>query len=66
MQVGQVFRFWIFLKSASRLLPDGCVGLEIFSCRCDFRVFQLELDILGTENIEIGSVGTKLQLFEVG
>ena len=66
VQVGQVPGLGIFLKSASRLLPDGWVGLEIFGCRCDFRAFQLELDILGTKNIEIGSVGTKLQLYEVG
>ena len=58
--------FEIFLKFASRLVPDGWVELKISGCRCHFRTFQLELDILGTKNFEIGSVVKKLQLFEVG
>ena len=58
--------FTIFLKFASRLVPDGWVELKISGCRYYFWTFQLELDTLSTKNIEIGSVGTKLQLFEVG
>ena len=61
---GQVVRFVIFLKFASRLVPDGWVELKMSDGRCYFWTFQLELDILDTKNIEIGSVGTKLQLFE--
>ena len=57
---------WIFLKSASRLLPDRWVEVKISDCRCHFRAFQLELNTLDTKKFEIGSVGTKLQLFEVG
>ena len=66
MQVGQVPGFGIFLKSASRLLPDGWVGLNISGCRRHFRAFQLELDILGTKNFGVGSVVTKLQPLEIG
>ena len=66
VHIGQVARFGIFLKFASRLLPENLSEMEVHNCRCHFRAFQLELDILGTKNIEIGSVGTKLQLFEVG
>ena len=58
--------FWILLKSASRLVPDEWVGLKSSSGRCHFWTFQLELDILDTKDIDIGSVDTKLQLFEVG
>ena len=56
----------IFLKSASRLLPDGWVELKISGCRYHFRTFQLELDTLGTKNFEIATVVKKLQMFEVG
>ena len=56
----------IFLKFASRLLPDGWVELKISGCRYHFRTFQLELDTLGTKNFEIGTVVKKLQMFEVG
>ena len=66
VQMVQVPGFWIFLKTASRLVPDGWVEIKISGCRCDFWSFQLELDILRTKNIEIGSVDTKLQLFKVG
>ena len=66
VQVGQVPGFWIFLKSASRLLPDGWVGFTSFDNRCHFRAFQLELDTLGTKNFGIGPVVKELQLFEVG
>ena len=55
-----------FLKSASRLVSDEWVGLKSSSGRCHFWTFQLELDILDTKDIDIGSVDTKLQLFEVG
>ena len=58
--------FGIFLKSASRLLPDGWVELKSAGCRGYFRTFQLELDILDTKNFGIGSVVKKLQLLEVG
>ena len=53
------------MKSASRLLPDGWVGLKSSGYRCHFRAFQLELDIISTKNFENGSVVQKLQLFEV-
>ena len=66
MQVGQVTRFEVFLNFASRLVPDGWVGMKSSSDRCHFWAFQLELDILGTKNIEIRSVVTKLQALEVG
>ena len=66
VQVGQVPGFGIFLKSASRLLPDGWVGPTSFDNRCHFRAFQLELDTLGTKNFGISPVVKKLQLFEVG
>ena len=66
VQVGQVARFGIFLKSASRWVPDGWVGLIISSYRCYFRTFQLGLDILGTKNVGNGPVVEKLQPFEVG
>ena len=65
MHTGQAVRFGIFLKYTLRLLPDGSVELKISGCRYHFRAFQLELDTLGTKNFEIGSVVTKLQLFEV-
>ena len=58
--------FGIFLKSASRLLPDGWVELKSAGCRGHFRTFQFELDILDTKNFGIGSVVKKLQLLEVG
>ena len=41
------------------------VGLKISGDRCHFGAFQLELDTLDTKNVEIGSVGTKLQPLEV-
>ena len=66
VQVGQVPGFGIFLKSASRLLPDGWVGRNSFGKRYHFWAFQLELDILGTKNFGIGPVIKKLQPFEVG
>ena len=66
MHIGQITSFMIFLKFASRLLPDGWVGLKSSGCRCHFWAFQLELDIVGTKNFEIGSVVKKLQLFEDG
>ena len=66
VQVGQVPGLGFFLKSASRLLPDGWVGLKISGCKYHFRAFQVELNILGTKNFEIGSVVKKLQSFEVG
>ena len=61
-----VTSFEIFLKFASRLVPDGWVELKISGCRCHFWTFQLELDTLGTKNFGIGSVGTTLQPCEVG
>ena len=66
MRVDQIPGFGIFLKSVSRLVPDEWVGLKSSSGRCHFWTFQLELDILDTKDIDIGSVDTKLQLFEVG
>ena len=66
VQVDQVPGFWIFLKSASRLLPGGWVEFTSFHNRCHFRAFQLELDTLGTKNFGIGPVVKKLRLFEVG
>ena len=54
-----------FLKSASRLLPDGWVGLKSSGYRCHFRAFQLKLFILDTRNVGNGSIVQKLQLFEV-
>ena len=64
--IGQVGRFWIFLKYASRLLPENLSEMEVHNCRCHFRAFQLELAILGTENIGNGPVVAKLQPFQVG
>ena len=58
--------FWIFLKSASRLLPNGWVELKSAGCRGHFRTFQLELDILDTKNFGNGPVVKKLQPLEVG
>ena len=66
VHIGLVASFWIFVKFASRLLPDGWVKLKTSGCRCHFRAFQLELDTLDTKNFGIGSVVTKLQLFKVG
>ena len=66
VHIGQVARFGIFLKSASRLVPDGWVGLKSFGYRCHFRAFQLELDTLDTQNIGNGPVVEELQPFEVG
>ena len=66
VHIGQVARFGIFPKSASRLVPDGWVGLIISSCRCHFRTFQLKLDILDTKNFGNGPVVEELQPFEVG
>ena len=63
VHIGQVARFWIFLKFASRLLPENLSEMEVHNCRCHFRAFQLELAILGTENIGNGPVVAKLQLF---
>ena len=54
-----------FVKSVSRLLPDGWVGLKSSGYRCHFRAFQLKLFILDTRNFGNGSVVQKLQLFEV-
>ena len=61
VQIGQGASFGVFLKSASRLLPDGWVELKMFGCRWYFRAFQPGLDIRSTKNFEIGSVVTKLQ-----
>ena len=66
VHIDQVGRFGIFLKSASRLVPDGWVGLKSFGYRCHFRAFQLELDTLDTQNIGNGPVVAKLQPFGVG
>ena len=66
VHIGQAARFEISPKSASRLVPDGWVGLTNSSDKYNFRCFQLELDILDTKNIGNGLVVTKLQLFEVG
>ena len=65
VHIGQVARFGIFLKSASRLVPDGWVELKSFGYRCDFRAFQIKLDILDTQNFGNGPVVEELQLFEV-
>ena len=48
------------------MLPKGSIELEISGCRYHFRSFQLKLHNLGTKNFLIGSVGKKLQLFELG
>ena len=61
VHIGQAARFGIFLKSASRLVPDGWVGLKSFGYRCHFRAFQLELDTLDTQNIGNGPVVEELQ-----
>ena len=66
VHISQVPRFGIFPKSASRLVPDGWVGPPKSSGRCHFWAFQLGLAILDTKNIGNGSVGAKLQPFEVG
>ena len=66
VRVDQIPVLDFFLKSASRLLPDGWVELKSSGCRGHFRTFQLELDILDTKNFGIGSVVKKLQLLEVG
>ena len=58
--------FEIFLKFASRLVPEVWVELKISDCRYYFWTFQFKLNILSTKNIEIGLVGTKSELFEVG
>ena len=61
--------WWIFLKSASRLLPNGWVELKISGYRCNFRAFQLELDNLGTVPRALklrSSVVKKLWSFVVG
>ena len=55
-----------FLKSVSRLVPNGWVGLKSFGYRCHFRAFQLELDTLDTQNIGNGPVVEELQPLEVG
>ena len=55
-----------FLKSASRLVPDGWVELKSFGYRCDFRAFQIKLDILDTQDFGNGPVVEELQPFEVG
>ena len=62
----QVASFGIFPKSASRLVPDGWVELNRFGYRYDFRAFQLELDILGTQNFGNRPVVEELRPFEVG
>ena len=62
----QVVSFGIFPKSASRLVPDGWVELKSFGYRCDFRAFQIKLDILDTQNFGNGPVVEELQPFEVG
>ena len=66
MQVSQAPGFGIFLKSASRLLTDGWVGVVVSSCRCHFRTIQLGLAILDTKNIGNGPVVEELQPFELG
>ena len=64
MHTGQAVRFGIFLKYILRLLSDGSVEFKIYGCRYHFRLFQVELDTLGTKHFEIGSVVTKLQPLE--
>ena len=66
VHIGQAARFGIFLKSASRWVPDGWVEIRTSGGRCHFWAFQLELDILDTGNIGNGPVGTKLQPLELG
>ena len=66
VHIGQVARFGIFLKSASGLVPDGWVELKSFGYRCDFRAFQIKLDILDTQNFGNRPVVEELQPFEVG
>ena len=66
MKKNQNVGFQIFTFYASSILPDGWVELKISTCRCHFRAFQVELDILGIVNFVIGSVVEKLQAFEVG
>ena len=60
VHIGLDSSFEIFLKFASRLLPDRWVELKISGCRCHFRAFQLELNTLGSKNFEIDSVVEKL------
>ena len=52
-----------FWKSASRLVPDGWVELKSFGYRCDFRAFQIKLDILDTQNFGNSPVVEELQPF---
>ena len=66
VQMVQVPSFGIFLKSASRLVPDGWVGLKSSGYRCHFRAFQLKLFILDTQNIGNGPVVEELQPLAVG
>ena len=66
MKKNQNVGFQNFTLYPSSILPDGWVELKISTCRCYFRAFQVELDILGIMNFVIGSVVEKLQAFEVG
>ena len=66
MKKHQNVGFQIFTLYPSSILPDGWVELKISTCRCHFRAFQVELDILGIMYFVIGSVVEKLQAFEVG
>ena len=55
-----------FQKTTKRLAHENLSEIEVHNCRCHFRAFQPELDIVDTKNFEIGSVVKKLQPFEVG
>ena len=66
VHIGKVARFEIFLKSASRWVPDGWVEIRTSGGRCHFWAFQLELDTLDTQNIGNGPVVEELQPFDVG
>ena len=67
MHIGQVARFGIFLKSASRLVPDGWVERKISVTDVIFERFSSSQNLtLGTKNFEIGPLVKKLQPFEVG
>ena len=53
-------------KNRPKLLaPVHLSEIDAHNCRCQFRAFQRELQILGTKKFEIGSVVEKLQPFEI-
>ena len=52
-------------KNRPKLLaPVHLSEIDAHNCRCQFRAFQRELQILGTKKFEIGPVVEKLHRFE--